>query len=322
MHIEVWTVCYYNLILNPSLFLGLHTHSKEDLTKMGNELHYDFQNFILSKGNIADKVRLIATDYEIQSDLQKNIMENLQDIMNSDGGIPFGFKRGAPSSTKETAELLTLVSTFNDKYKDIIKQMISFIVSRQKNDGGFGESLKLDPHIEDKWGGIGRDWYPVGTSITWLTGKALEALCLANFEDTERLRRARDFLLHSQYEDGNWPDFKGQQISDPLGTGNILRGLQAIGVNSDNKVYVDGRAALLQHLTECLESGSIFDMADLTAIGKPLSEKETEILTNGIELIINSQKEDGGWIPIGAKKSDPELSSILVLEFKKVTNLL
>lgn len=289
---------------------------------MGNELHYDFQNFILSNGNIADKVRLVTTDYNIPSDLQEGVMEDLHNIMNSDGGIPFGFKRGAPSSTKETAELLTLIASFNGKYKDIIEQMTTFIISRQKNDGGFSESLKLDPHIEDKWGGIGRDWYPVGTSITWLTGKALEALCLVNYEDTERLRRARDFLLHSQYEDGNWPDFKDQQISDPLGTGNILRGLHAIGVNSNNKVYVDGRVALLQHLSDCLEAGSIFDMADLTAIGKPVTEKETEILTTGIELITTSQNEDGGWVPIGTKKSNPELTSILMLEFKKANDLL
>ena len=289
---------------------------------MGNELHYDFQKFIISNGNIADKVRLFTSDPKIQSDLQETVMDDLQDIMNSDGGIPFEFKHGAPSSTKETSELLSLISSLNGKYKDIIENMTAFIVSRQKNDGGFGESLKLDPHIEDKWGEIGRDWYPVGTSVTWLTGKALEALCLTNFADTERLRRARDFLLHSQYEDGNWPDYKEQQTSDPLGTGNILLGLHAVGVNSDNKVYVDGRVALLQHLSDCLESGSIFDMADLTAIGKPLTEKEKEILINGIELIVKTQNEDGGWIPIGTKKSDPELSSILMLEYKKANELL
>jgi len=289
---------------------------------MVNELHHDFQNFILSKGNIADKVRLITIDYKIPSGLQNDVMEDLKDIMNSDGGVPFGFKRGAPSSTKDTAELLTLISSFNGNYSDIIEQMIAFIISRQKNDGGFGESLKLDPHIEDKWGGIGRDWYPVGTSITWLTGKALEALCSVKYGDSERLRRARDFLLHSQYEDGNWPDFRDQQISDPLGTGNIIRGLRAVGVDTENKVYDNGRVALLQHLSESLETASIFDMADLTAIGKPQSEKETQILRNGIELIVNSQKEDGGWAPLGAKKSDTELSSILLLEVKMAHNLL
>lgn len=289
---------------------------------MGKELHYDFLSFLLSKGNIADKLRLITTGYKIPSDLKEQVMNDLMSIMNANGGIPFGFKRSAPSSTKETAELLSLVSTFQSEYEDVVTKMVGFLVSRQKNDGGFGESLKLDPHIEDKWGSVSRNWYPVGISITWLTGKALEALCLVNFEDTERLLRARDFLLHAQYEDGNWPDYKDQKISDPLGTGNILLGLQAVGVDSDNKVVVDGRAALLQHLSDCLEAACIFDLADVTAIGKPQTEKEKEIIHNGVELIVTSQKEDGGWAPIGAQKSDPELSSILLLEFKKAMDLL
>ncbi|MHA1614453.1 MAG: prenyltransferase/squalene oxidase repeat-containing protein, partial [Candidatus Thorarchaeota archaeon] len=294
----------------------------EDLTKMGNELHYDFQSFLLSNGNITDKLRLITTGYKIPSDLKEQVMDDLMSIMNANGGIPFGFKRGAPSSTKETAELLSLISTFQSGYEDTIKKMIGFLVSRQKNDGGFTESLKLDPHIEDKWGGVGRDWYPVGKSITWLTGKALEALCLVNFDDNERLERARDFLLHTQYEDGNWPDFKDQNISDPLGTGNILIGLHAIRVESDNKVIVDARAALLQHLSDSIESECIFDLVDMTAIGTTQTEKEKEIIRNGIELIVSSQQEDGGWAPLGSKKSDPELSSVLLLEFKRAHNLL
>lgn len=289
---------------------------------MGNELHYEFQSFLISNGNITDKLRLITTGYKIPSDLKEQVMEDLMSIMNANGGVPFGFKRSVPSSTKETAELLSLISTFQSEYEDTVKKMIGFLVSRQKNDGGFTESLKLDPYIEDKWGGVGRDWYPVGKSITWLTGKTLEALCLVNFEDNERLERARDFLLHAQYEDGNWPDFKDQNISDPLGTGNILLGLQAIGVESDNKVIVDGRVALLQHLSDCLEEECLFDLADMTAIGKPQTEKEKDIIRNGIELIVTSHKEDGGWAPIGSKKSDPELSSVLLLEFKRANDLL
>jgi squalene cyclase len=190
--------------------------------------------------------------------------------------------------------------------------MVKFLISRQKNDGGFSESLKLDPYIEDKWGGgIGRAHYPVAKSVTWLTGKALEALCLVEYDDDERLKRARDFLLYNQYEDGHWPDYIGGEESDPLGTGNILLGLKAMGINSDNKVYQDGRAALLQHLKDAVETKSTFDMMDLTAVGKPKTELEEEVLRSGVELIIESQNEDGGWSPLGSKKSDPELSSIL-----------
>jgi len=289
---------------------------------MENELHYDFQSFLLSNGNIADKVRLISAGYEVPPDVQESIMKDLSSFQNVDGGIPFGFIRGAPSSVKQTSEILTLISSLKSKYKDLVKSMTEFIVSRQKNDGGFAESLKLDPFIEDKWGEIGREWYPVGVSLTWLTGKALEALCSAEYEDQDRLRRARDFLIYSQYEDGHWPDFKNQKLSDPLGTGNILLGLSAMGINSNNKVYEDGRVALLQHMKDSLEAKSIFDVVDLTAIGKPKSELEREVLINGLELIMQSQNTDGGWVPLGAKKSDPELSSKLVLEFRRAKELL
>jgi squalene cyclase len=190
--------------------------------------------------------------------------------------------------------------------------MADFLISRQKHDGGFAETLNLDHLIEDKYGvSMGREWYPVGKSVMWLTGKALEALCLASYKDEERLRRARDFLLYSQHEDGHWPDYKGQDISDPLGTGNILPALRAVGVPSDHKVYKNGRAALMQHLLESVEQSSTYDMVDLYAVRDATNGKEREVLDRGINLILNSQNSDGGWAPEGSKKSDPELSSLL-----------
>lgn len=284
---------------------------------MGTNLHYNYQNYLLSNGNVADKLRLASAGFEMPSGLVDELMNELKQILNNNGGIPFGVTPSSPSSVKETAEILALVAKFKSEWPEVIKKMAEFLISRQKNDGGFGESLKMNPYIEDKWGPIGRDWYPVAKSVTWLTGKALEALCLVEYDNEERLRRARDFLLYNQYEDGNWPDYKGQETSDPLATGNILRALKAIGVNSDNKVFKDGRAALLQHLKDSIENRSTFDMADLTAVGSPKTDLEQEVIRHGIELIIQTQNEDGGWAPIGSKKSDPELSSILAFVVKK-----
>jgi hypothetical protein len=289
----------------------------EDLNKMGTKLHYDYQNYLLSNGNVADKLRLASAGFEVPSGLIDDLMNELQNNMNNDGGIPFGVSIGSPSSVKETAEILALIAEHKKEWPEVIQKMVEFLVSRQKNDGGFGESLKVDPYIQDKWGPIGREWYPVAKSVTWLTGKALEALCLVGYDNEERIRRARDFLLYSQYEDGNWPDFKEQDTSDPLATGNILSGLRAAGVNSDNKVYTDGRAALYQHLKDSIETRSTFDMADLLAAGSPKTDLEKDVIRGGIELIIQSQNEDGGWAPIGSKKSDPELSSILAFVVKK-----
>lgn len=285
---------------------------------MGTNLHYDYRNYLLTNGNIADKLRLASTGNGLSKEQIAELMDEVKRVQNKDGGMPFDVLPGNPSSVKETAEVLALISGYKPQWIDIIDEMVKFIVSRQKNDGGFSESLKLDPYIEDKWGDFGRIHYPVAKSITWLTGKALEALCLAEYTDEERLRRARDFLLYNQYEDGHWPDYIGRDVSDPMGTGNILLGLKAVGINSDNKVYQDGRAALLQHLKDAVENKSTFDMADLTAVGKPSSDLEKEVIHGGVELIVQSQNEDGGWAPLGTKKSDPELSSILAFVAKKL----
>jgi len=290
----------------------------EDLNKMGTKLHYDHHNYLLENGNIADKLRLASAGNDLSGGQVEELMDEVKQVQNRDGGIPFGMQLRNPSSVKETAEILALISRYKSEWADIITEMVKFLVSRQKNDGGFSESLKLDPYIDDKWGGIGRAHYPVAKSVTWLTGKALEALCLVEYHDEERLKRARDFLLYNQYEDGHWPDFIGREESDPVGTGNILLALKCVGINLENKVYQDGRAALLQHLKDAVESKSTFDMADLMAVGSPKSELEKEVVRGGIELIIQSQNEDGGWAPIGSKKSDPELSSILSFVARKL----
>ena len=284
---------------------------------MDARLHYDVRSYLMTHGNTADKARLLSAGYDDSKELRGLILDELKMSINNDGGIPFGFRPNGPSSVKDTAELLTLIASVKE-FAEVSKLMVDFVVSRQKNDGGFAEALNLDPYIEDKWGSAGgRDWYPVGKSLTWLTGKALESLVLAGHDDKERQFRARDFLMYSQNEDGHWPDFKDQGVSDPLATGNILEGLDAIGIAHDHKVYRDARAALMQHLKGCLEAKSLFDMADLTAIGKPESDLESSLIKQSLQFILESQREDGGWAPTGSKKSDPELSSILGLVLKR-----
>jgi squalene cyclase len=294
----------------------------EDLNKMGTNLLYDYENYLLSNGNVADKLRLVSAGFDVPSELIDELMSEVDHGLNDDGGIPFGVSIGNPSSVKETAEILALIAEYKKKWPEIIDRMVEFLISRQKKDGGFGESLRIDPYIEDRYGSVGREFYPTAKSVTWLTGKALEALCLVNYDNEERIHRARDFLLHSQYEDGNWPDFKEQETSDPLATGNILSGLRAAGVTSDNKVYKDGRAALYQHLKDSIESRSTLDMADLTSAGIPTTDQERNVIRGGIELIVQTQNTDGGWSPIGTKKSNPELSSILAFVVKKERTIL
>ncbi len=279
-------------------------------------LRYDLAKFVMEHGKLSDKLRLIAAGLISSKKEKKAVLSELESLLNPDGGVPFDLVPGNPSCVKDTAEVLALITQIKGRHKALIEKMVGFLISRQKGDGGFAETLNLDPLIADKWG-EDREWFPVGVSLTWLTGKALEALCLAGYKDIERLRRARDFLVYKQHEDGHWPNFDGQNISDPLATGNILAALRAVGVKEDDKVYRDGRAALFHHLQTAIESESVCDMVDLMAIDKPQNTREAEVIRKGLQLIAETQNEDGGWSQIGQKKSDPELSSLLGAVLRK-----
>lgn len=275
---------------------------------------FDVQKYVVENGSVADLLRLVAAECDLPESTINEILEDIASVLNRDGGVPFDITPRNPSSVKETSEIVALISPFKERVPELVSNMATFLVSRQKKDGGFAETLNLKHLIEDRYGSTwGEDFYPVGRSVTWLTGKALEALCAIEFDDEDRIRRARDFLVYSQNEDGFWPDYVGQKVSDPLASGNILSGLVAAGVERDKKVYVNARAALFQHLKNSIESKSAHDMMDLTAVGSPQNEKEREVVNSGIQLILESQRNDGGWALLGSKKSDPELSSILAL---------
>jgi hypothetical protein len=57
-------------------------------------------------------------------------------------------------------------------------------------------------------------------------------------------------------------------------------------------------------------------MVDLSAIDTVSSDIEQEVVNKGIELVIKSQNKDGGWTDLGMKKSNPELTSLLVFALK------
>lgn len=286
-------------------------------------LVHDVKGFIHSNGSVADKLRLVSAGVELDKGVVDDLVKQLESVLNRDGGVPFEIVRKNPSSVKETAEMIPLLVGLSNPPNVLIDRMCHFLISRQKRDGGFAEAGNLRNLIEDRYGKTGdTDWYPVGKSITWLTGKALEALKLAGFKGEERLLRARDFLLYSQYEDGHWPDFKGAKVSDPLGTGNILPALRAVGVGAESEVYNNGRAALFQHLKDSIANRSTYDMVDLSSLDAPTADAERDIFVRGLNLIMETQNSDGGWSDLGSKKSNPELSSLLTQAITKCSRFL
>ncbi|MHA2069322.1 MAG: hypothetical protein ACXABY_33595, partial [Candidatus Thorarchaeota archaeon] len=96
---------------------------------------YDLQEYIIEHGNTADILRLISAGYKIDDDVVKASLEEVEDILNEDGGVPFGLEEGNPSSVKETSELLPLLLKFSKTHDHLIQRMMRFLVSRQKGDG-------------------------------------------------------------------------------------------------------------------------------------------------------------------------------------------
>ena len=113
------------------------------MTEIKTNLQYDIQRYILNQGTIADKFRILSAGYSIPSEITDGLIDELQSIVNSDGGLPFELQKGNPSSVKVTAELLTLLFSKISGVDTIVESMITFLISRQKKDGGFAEALNL-----------------------------------------------------------------------------------------------------------------------------------------------------------------------------------
>ncbi len=269
--------------------------------------------YVKEHGNLIDKARIIFSLDINDQDFIDEIVGEIEEILNPEGGVPFDFEEENPSCLKDTAELLTPLSKIVPDRRDLIEKMASFIADRQKADGGFAEVKGLDDYIEMKWGAInGRDWYPVGKSITWLTGKAIEALISANYNNEKRIKRGIEFLKKLQHNSGHWPDTADHEEPDPLATGNIINAFKKAGLDKE-EAYIKGRNALIKSIEEAMKKEEfLWDLVDIAYIDKPLNKEEEKIIKKAVKLIIELQNEDGGWKPVWMKQSDPELTALLV----------
>ena len=77
---------------------------------MGMNLHYDHQNYLLEHGNISDKLRLASAGNDLSSEQMAELMDEVRQVQNRDGGMPFDVQPGNPSSVKETAVFLDLIT--------------------------------------------------------------------------------------------------------------------------------------------------------------------------------------------------------------------
>jgi len=144
-----------------------------------------------------------------------------------------------------------------------------------------------------------------------ITGRVLEAICTSGglAADHPAVRRGVRYLLEHQEADGSWYGRWG--VNYIYGTFLALRGLQAAG-ESDRETAVLRAGEWLRSIQNADggwgESCASYDQATFVAAPSTASQTAWAILglvaggdtgsrsvRKGIEYLVNTQREDGGW---------------------------
>ncbi len=198
----------------------------------------------------------------------------------------------------------------------LAEEVISFILCRQNEDGGwgtFGRDLNAQQDVK---------WIPVDSEISFFgdpsipdgTGHALLALGRAGYtaEDNE-IQRAVDYLQRVQFDNGMWFGWWGGPYI--YGTSAVLLGLDAVGADMEAP-YVH---KAVQWLKDCQnvdggwgEGAQAIEGPEYAGQGDSTSSQtawaiqgllaahvspDSEVIQRGVSYLVSHQNKDGSWEP-------------------------
>jgi squalene-hopene/tetraprenyl-beta-curcumene cyclase len=163
----------------------------------------------------------------------------------------------------------------------------------------FVEKLLKEQNLDGGWGAM-------QSSESHVSGTALESLAgNADANVQTALNRGVDFLRLLQLGDGSWAKSDGRQ--QILCTSSAIRGLSAAGVSANDDCIA---AAINWLVVQQHPSGGWKRSATQTAwavLGLIAAGKSDHpAVRRGIEFLLNSQNDDGGWVDRKAVFQDPE----------------
>ncbi len=262
-------------------------------------LKHDAVKYVLDHGNAYQKAYLARA---LGRKIDQNLIDELVSLQNADGGWPWQFRPGAPSSivgTSRTLELLLKISL--EEGAAVVTDAVYFLLAHRRSDGGWAENPKLSGIIPSEMA-----WISTIHSMTYATADAVNALTVAGYSDHVSVRKALGFLLRTQNEEGGWDSHVGADY--PYGTDIasmdvIVKALALSGRDKRSLVFRRAVEAILLNTDDWKHS--VCAAAALNAFLRLGYDPDHQHVTGLVHILLDAQKPDGGWSPLLQGASDP-----------------
>lgn len=156
--------------------------------------------FVRKNGNQEQNERLecILTGKKVSEEILVSFLE----IQNPDGGFPYGFQKGRPSSIMDTLLALARLEDYNSLDHDSVERITRFLFSIQNSDGSWEEPAIIEQFNPPSW-------MKPGDLKVRVLATAYVSFWLAklNYLDRDELHDAMDFLIRFVHPDGHFYGF-------------------------------------------------------------------------------------------------------------------
>jgi len=285
--------------------------------------------FIFAKGDPYTKLCVLELSGLAHSPLGNNLLLELLKTQNKDGGFPSKIDRSF-SGVKETERIAFLLLRCRMPKQSLNPaSCVKFVLKNQTEDGGFKENPKLD---------IPKKIVELSTQkgVTWLTADIVDLLREFGLENTKACHKGIHWLRKMEVSGGGWGTFEDEEQIDPDSSAQITFLMKDL-FGEEDPLYKRGIALYEEHLNQmakdaeagfCYRKGQkeendIYHLTHLLGQSLFFGKRSADAGYNAkdkrvgkiVKAIIETQREDGGWRPLWAKKSDPTYTALVIKIF-------
>ena len=260
------------------------------------KLKYDPLPFVLETGIPYHKVQILHALGKTKEKIYGEFLAALKSQQNRDGGWSWDYKEYQPSAVANSARTLYVILETGNYSRESIEKGVQFLLSMQRQDGGWSENPVLHPQILDNW-----PWHSAVHSVTWITGRVITALVKAGYPIDDRISAGLRFLESMQNEEGGWPSHTGSPPEPKMwNMEEVVSAFVAAGMKDTDivKRAIEATIVHKDRWSEPVESPLCMFRQLEYSVDHPY-------VRECINHFIHNQHEDGGWGYYNESPSDP-----------------